>query len=132
VFSIYRGKPFDLGLYEKGTVRKIRFSQPGVSYIFCNIHPEMSAAVVALTTPYFAVTEQDGTFQVKHLPAGSYKLEIWYEHSSESELAAASHDIDITAGDNQIPAITLHSSPNPHDHLNKYGEPYPLDKPAKY
>src|SRR5215831_13353081 len=29
VFSIYRGKPFDLGLYESGAARKIRFSQPG-------------------------------------------------------------------------------------------------------
>jgi hypothetical protein len=47
VFSIYRGKPFDLGLYESGSSRKVRFSQPGVSYIFCNIHPEMSAAVVS-------------------------------------------------------------------------------------
>ena len=62
VFSIYRGKPFDLGLYESGSSRKVRFSQPGVSYIFCNIHPEMSAAVVALSTPYFAVTSSDGSF----------------------------------------------------------------------
>ena len=54
VFSIYRGKPFDLGLYESGSSRKVRFSQPGVSYIFCNIHPEMSAAVIAVPTPYFA------------------------------------------------------------------------------
>jgi hypothetical protein len=60
VFSIYRGKPFDLGLYESGSSRKVRFSQAGVSYIFCNIHPGMSAAVVAVPTPYFAVTGSDG------------------------------------------------------------------------
>jgi plastocyanin len=44
VFSIHHGKPFDLGLYESGSARKIRFSQPGVSYIFCSIHPQMNAA----------------------------------------------------------------------------------------
>jgi plastocyanin len=71
VFSIYRGKPFDLGLYESGTTRKVRFSQPGVSYIFSNIHPGMSAAVVVLATPYFAVTARDGSFQVNHVPIGS-------------------------------------------------------------
>jgi hypothetical protein len=132
VFSIYRGKPFDLGLYESGTTRKVRFSQPGVSYIFCNIHPEMSAVVVALTTPYFAVTARDGSFQINHVPIASYQLEIWYEHSSESELTSASRNVDIKGGDNEIPTVSLHSSVAPHDHLNKYGESYPLDKPAKY
>jgi plastocyanin len=132
VFSIYRGKPFDLGLYESGAIRKVRFSQPGVSYIFCNIHPDMSASVVALTTPYFAVTARDGSYLVNHVPSGSYKLEIWYEHSSESELSSSSRDLEITAGDREIPTISLHSTTAPRDHLNKYGEPYPHDKPAKY
>jgi plastocyanin len=58
VFSIYRGKPFDLGLYESGTARKVKFSQLGVSYIFCNIHPEMSAAVIALNTRYVCDDER--------------------------------------------------------------------------
>ncbi|HET6177062.1 MAG TPA: carboxypeptidase regulatory-like domain-containing protein [Candidatus Sulfotelmatobacter sp.] len=132
VFSIYRGKPFDLGLYESGATRKVRFSQPGVSFIFCNIHPEMSAAVVALTTPYFTVSAPDGNFQINHVPVGPYKLEIWYEHSSESELTSASRDLDIAAGNNDVPPISLHSAAVPHNHLNKYGEPYPLDKPEKY
>lgn len=132
VFSIYHGEPFDLGLYESGAVRKVRFSQPGVSYIFCNIHPQMSAVVVALSTPYFATTEQDGGFQIRHLPAGQYKLTVWYELASESELASQSHEVEITPGDNTIATITLHSSDAPLDHLNKYGEPYSLDKPSKY
>ena len=128
VFSIYRGKPFDLGLYESGAIRKVRFSQPGVSYIFCNIHPDMSASVVALTTPYFAVTARDGSYLLNHVPSGSYKLEIWYEHSSESELTSSSRDLEITAGDREIATISLHSTTAPRDH----GEPYPHDKPAKY
>src|SRR6266700_6776172 len=87
VFSIYRGKPFDLGLYESGMSRKVRFSQPGVSYIFCNIHPEMSAAVIVLTTPYFTITAHDGSFQVNHVPPGHYRMEAWYELASDTELA---------------------------------------------
>ena len=133
VFSIYRGKPFDLGLYESGTARKVRFSQPGVSYIFCNIHPEMSAAVVALQTPYFAVTGADGNFQINHLAAGRYKMELWYEMASESELTSLSHEVGVGAGQDPPPAaITLHSSDAGAEHLNKYGQQYSADKPKSY
>ena len=50
VFSLFEGKRFDLGLYEAGTSRMVRFDRPGISYIFCNIHPEMSAIVITITT----------------------------------------------------------------------------------
>jgi hypothetical protein len=132
VFSIYHGKPFDLGLYESGAVRKVRFSEAGVSYIFCNIHPEMSAVVLALSTPHFTITARDGSFNIRHLPPGRYKLELWYEHAAESELTTLSREVEVSASDNSLPPITLHASEAIHNHLNKYGEPYPLDKPAKY
>src|SRR6201993_2003375 len=109
VFSIYRGKPFDLGLYESGTSRKIKFSQPGVSYIFCIIHPQMSAAVVAVSTPYFAVTGQDGSFQIPHVLSGHYKIELWYEFASDTELNSIGREVDV--GPETAPiALTLHSS----------------------
>jgi plastocyanin len=132
VFSIYRGKPFDLGLYESGTIRKVKFSEPGASYIFCNIHPEMSAVVVALPTPYFSTTGRDGSFTIPHLSPGMYKMEVWYEHATEAELASLSRTIDINDRDKTLPTITLQASGAQHDHLNKYGEPYPIDRPAKY
>jgi hypothetical protein len=132
VFSIYHGKPFDLGLYESGAIRKVRFSEPGVSYIFCNIHPEMSAVVVAMATPHFTVSARDGSFQISQVPSGKYKLEVWYELASESELKSLSREFEITAGDNTLSPMTLHASDAPHNHLNKYGEPYQLDKPSKY
>lgn len=132
VFSIYRGKPFDLGLYESGAVRKVRFSQPGVSYIFCSIHPEMSAAIVAVPTPYFAVTAADGNFQIGHIPPGRYKIEFWYELASEAELATLAHNVEI-GGDGAAPiAVTLHSSDISAPHLNKYGQEYPVEKPKSY
>ena len=131
VFSIYHGKPFDLGLYESGTARKVRFSQPGVSYIFCNIHPEMSAAVVALSTPYFAVTNTDGNFQINHVPAGHYRVEFWYESAPDAELASLARDLDVGT-DTASVAVTLHSSDLPPQHLDKYGQEYSTDKPQSY
>ena len=52
VFSLFDGKRFDLGLYEGGSTQFVRFDKPGISFIFCNIHPQMSAVVIALNTPY--------------------------------------------------------------------------------
>src|SRR6202035_4042889 len=57
VFSLFDGKQFDLGLYEAGTSRSVRFSRQGVSYIFCNIHPEMSAIVLSLSSPYYSIAD---------------------------------------------------------------------------
>ena len=132
VFSIYRGKPFDLGLYESGAVRKVRFTQPGVSFIFCNIHPEMSAAVVVLRTPHFAITSRDGSFQISHVRPGRYRLEVWAEAASETELSAQARELEVTTGDNAPLLITLHASTVSKDHLNKYGEVYPPTKTEKY
>lgn len=128
VFSIYRGKPFDLGLYESGSVRRVIFFQPGVSYIFCNIHPEMSAIIVALQTPYFATTNASGDFQVARVPPGRYKLEVWYEFASESELAHSRREIEVGNPENAAIDLTLHSTESAREHLNKYGEPYAAEK----
>jgi plastocyanin len=132
VFSIYHGKPFDLGLYESGAVRSVQFTKPGVSYIFCNIHPDMSAAVIALSTPHFTTSGPDGAFHIAHVPPGRYKLSVWYELAPQAELAAQSRDIEITAGDNVLPAMALHASEAHSEHLNKYGEPYPAEKRNQY
>jgi plastocyanin len=132
VFSIHQGKTIDLGLYESGAARKVRFTQAGVSYIFFNIHPEMSAVVVVLRTRYFAVTDQDGAFQIGPIPPGTYKLGIWYELSPEGELTSNPPTVEITPGENVLPKITLHSSDAPKEHFNKYGEPYYADKESAH
>jgi plastocyanin len=126
VFSIYHGKPFDLGLYESGATRKVAFTKPGLSYIFCNIHPEMSAIVLVMRTPYFSITDISGSFQISGVPRERYKVEFWYDAASEAELAGLSREMEI-AGDEVLPPVTLRSYP-PKGHLNKYGEPYTPEK----
>lgn len=77
VFSFYDGKRFDLGTYPMGTDREVTFSSPGVSAIFCNIHPRMAAYVVAVDTPYFAAAQSDGRFQIAQVPPGTYTYRAW-------------------------------------------------------
>jgi len=132
VFSIYHGKPFDLGLYESGAVRKLRFSQPGISYIFCNIHPDMSAVVIALSTAHFTVTARDGSFRIPSVSPGRYRLRIWYEMASDAESSSLSREIEVTSGESAIDTLTIHATNAPREHLNKYGEAYPLNQSSKY
>src|ERR1700690_1407912 len=68
VFSLFGGRRFDLGLYEAGSTKSVTFSREGVSYIFCNIHPEMSAVVLALFSPLYAVADKDNSFTLRGIP----------------------------------------------------------------
>jgi plastocyanin len=77
VFSFRDGKKFDLGMYPKGTVRPIRFDKPGLARLFCNIHPNMAAYVMAVDSPYFAVSDVSGTFIIPGVPPGTYTYHAW-------------------------------------------------------
>jgi plastocyanin len=76
-FSFRDGKTFDLGLYPVGTSRRITFGKAGVSRIFCNIHPNMAAYVVAVDSPYFSTTDRNGAFSIPQVPAGTYIYHAW-------------------------------------------------------
>ncbi len=84
VFSLFDGKRFDLGLYEAGSSKSVTFSREGVSYIFCNIHPEMSAVVIALPTSLFAIADPHDSFMLPNVPPGDYKLHLWIEGLPQS------------------------------------------------
>ncbi|HYK91063.1 MAG TPA: hypothetical protein VE398_19985, partial [Acidobacteriota bacterium] len=107
VFSVFNGKPFDLGLYTNGESRPVRFDRPGISYIFCNIHPQMSAVVVAVTSPYFAVSAPDGTYAIKNVPTGSYDLRLWHERCAEQQLAAQSRVVSVKSALSELGVIRL-------------------------
>jgi plastocyanin len=76
VFSFKDGKQFDLGLYPVGAVKFVRFDQPGVSRLFCNIHPKMAAYVVAVDSSYIATSDERGAFQID-APQGTYTYYAW-------------------------------------------------------
>jgi plastocyanin len=77
VFSFRDGKRFDLGLYPIGSVKHVHFDKPGISRLFCNIHPQMAAYVIAVDSPYFAVSDGTGAFTLPNVPAGSYTYHAW-------------------------------------------------------
>ena len=122
VFSLFEGKRFDLGLYEAGSTREVRFANPGISYIFCNIHPTMSAVVIALTTPWFAVGDTAGSFALQ-APEGGYTLHVWVEGAPQSELDRLTRVVHITGAHNDLGTIRVAVNPGL-AHENKFGKPY--------
>jgi hypothetical protein len=125
VFSLFEGKRFDLGLYEAGSTRGVRFDRAGICYIFCNIHPQMSAVVVVVDTPYFAVTDARGEIAIPHVPPGRYQLNFWEEHCSAKTLKELSRQVTVGEDAMSLGSIHLQESVEPVTaHLNKYGKPY--------
>jgi plastocyanin len=125
VFSLYRGKRFDLGLYEAGSQKAVRFDRLGASYIFCNIHPEMMAVVLTVETSFYAVSDQAGHWSIENVPPGRYRLHVWYENATPAARQALEREIEIGRGSAPVAVLTVPVTP--HDwlhHPNLYGHDY--------
>jgi hypothetical protein len=125
VFSLFNGKRFDLGLYESHSTRSVRFDREGVSYIFCNIHPEMGAVIISLSTPYFGVSSASGAVVLRDVPPGSYRLNIWAENVPNDSLNALARIIEITPQKTDLGSFHLQASGDMMSHhQNKFGDSY--------
>jgi plastocyanin len=130
VFSLFNGKRFDLGLYESGASRTVRFDREGISYIFCNIHPDMAAVVLALNTPYYAISNATGALMIANVPPGSYRLHLWSEAANPPD---ADKTVQVGALPVHLGQIVLNSAANPMvHHKNKFGEDYPPSHDTPY
>jgi plastocyanin len=133
VFSLFDGKRFDLGLYEGGSSNSARFEHPGVSFVFCNIHPEMSAAIVSVDTPYYALSNRAGLISIPNVPDGRYFLHVWYERSSAEELKSLEHVVVLNASNRNAPALKIIDNGDIKlTHKNKYGTDYTPVPEASY
>jgi plastocyanin len=134
VFSLFDGKRFDLGLYEAGTTKSLRFDRVGISYLFCNIHPEMSAVVVAVDTPFYAVSDRAGQVAIAGVPDGHYQMQVWYERGVQEDLKALARAVTVSDSTRNLGTIEVTANPDfTLAHKNKYGQDYvppPSGNPA--
>lgn len=87
VHSLPKNSPqFNLGMPIKGMKLKKTFTKPEVMVkIKCEVHPWMAAYAGVLDHPYFAVSGDDGSFEIKDLPPGDYVIEAWHEKYGAQE-----------------------------------------------
>jgi plastocyanin len=128
VFSLFEGKRFHLGLYEAGSSRGVHFDKPGISYIFCNIHPEMSAVVIAVDTPYYGISDPRGQVVIANVPSGKYTLRVWYETALPEALKAMTREVTVSDASSTLGVLRLAEANAPTTHQNLYGRDY--DSPA--
>jgi len=90
----------NLGTWPKGEKKPFQFNDLGVASLLCNVHPEMSGYVVVVPTPYFAVTDKNGNFEIKNVPAGKYTLKTWSEDGKPTtqavDVSAATATVELT------------------------------------
>lgn len=90
----------NLGTWPKGEKKAFQFNDVGVAGLLCNVHPEMNGYVVVVPTPYFAVTDKNGNYEIKNVPAGKYTLKTWSEDGKVTtqavEVAAGGATADLT------------------------------------
>jgi hypothetical protein len=133
VFSLFEGKRFDLGLYEAGSSKSVTFPREGVSYIFCNIHPEMSAVVLALSTSLYAIADASDAFALHGVPPGEYRLHIWIEGVPPSFLESLGRTVRVSSRDLDLGTVSAPIARS-HDmtHMNKFGNPYDTKSQTNY
>ncbi len=83
----------NLGTWPKGVTKSFTFDDLGAAPLLCNVHPEMSGYVFVTPTPYFAVTDKEGQYEIKGVPPGKYTLKTWSEEGKPT-----SQDVEVAAG----------------------------------
>jgi len=122
LFSLSSNNAFDLGLYRKGAGKSQKFDTPGLVNVYCNVHPNMSAVIMVMNTPYYAFSDSSGNYSLTNVPAGRYRLIAWNEQGGETE-----SPIEVTSAGMVSGTVALMIDSRNYrlaQHMNKLGKPY--------
>jgi plastocyanin len=101
VFSLSKAARFDLGRYATGRSKSVRFGQPGIVRVFCEIHSHMNAFILVFAHPFFSMTDAEGRYRINNVPAGTYNVIAWNEGTTSEPrpvtvAAGAVAELDFT------------------------------------
>ena len=120
VFSRSRTKHFDLDIYATGESKSVEFTKPGLVQLYCNIHPSMSASILVLGNPWYAVTDESGFFLIAGFsPTAEASLRTWSELGSDQRKL-----IDLKPSRVQRIDLDVREIRPNAPHLDKFGRPY--------
>lgn len=130
LFSVSQSNPFDLGLYRKNAGKAHTFNKPGVVNVYCNVHPNMSAVIHVMDTPFYTFADKNGAFTLANVPPGKYKLTAWNEKAGTQQT-----QIEITAAGEVRGGTRLTLDARNYratQHLNKNNQPYSRSRSNDY
>jgi plastocyanin len=97
---------YNLGTWPQGQSKDYVFSKctkfPCVYTQLCRVHPEMEGFIVVLQNPYFAVSDKEGKYEIKDVPAGAYTVAVWHPR-----LKGQPQPVTIEAGKPAVVDFTL-------------------------
>jgi plastocyanin len=80
-------------------------SEEVVLHVKCNVHPWMTGYIGIANNPYFAVTAEDGKFQISGVPAGQHTIQVWHE-----VYGSLTQTVDVKAGGTSTVSFTYTGS----------------------
>ena len=122
VFTLSGPQPFDLGLYRGGASRSSTFTSPAAYRVFCNIHPQMTALIVVVPTPFVTLADAAGRYSLD-LPPGRYRLTALSDRAAAVTAEVTSLAGAVTASELQLDESRFVSVA----HKNKHGQDYPAE-----
>jgi len=130
IFSVSPNNKFDLGLYRRGTGKSNKFTTAGIVNVYCNVHPQMSAVLQVVDSPYYTQADEKGEYSLLDVVPGKYRLVAWNETggSARSEI-----EVDSAGKVKGMTNLLLDSrTDRSASHLNKYGQPYSTGSSKDY
>lgn len=121
VYSFSPLAAFEMTVASGETSDAVRYAQPGVAAIGCNIHDDMIAYVVVAGAPFAALTGADGRARIDGAGAGGYRVEIWHPRGTGAE-RSRSQDVTLQAGQDSL-TLGMEVSPERdgrHSHGSRY------------
>ena len=103
VFSFSSAASFNLGRYPSGQSKPQKFMKTGLVKVFCDIHSHMSASILVLDHPFFAIPSVDGSYEIANVPAGQYTLVGWHERVGERSATVQVQAGRATTADLTVP-----------------------------
>ena len=129
LFSLSSNNAFDLGLYRRGAGKSHKFDVPGVVNVYCNVHPNMSAVIHVMATPYYGFADAAGNFTLADVTPGKYEIVAWNEQGG----VAHAGTIEVNATGMANLAVTIDSrNYRIAGHTNKEGKPYEAPRSKEY
>lgn len=122
------GRGFDTGVFGRNRMRDHRFDEPGVYPLYCNVHPRMTAFVIALATPHYSQAGVDGRFEISGVPAGEYRVTVWHDRATMDVRpitvpAAGVRDLRVTL-DARGYKFVQHRDKSGRDYTSRTGDRY--------
>ncbi|MCU0835269.1 MAG: hypothetical protein MUC77_12700 [Chromatiaceae bacterium] len=101
--SFYGGRTaFNIALPNQGQSIEKALRRPGILRVECDAHGHMSARIFVAANPYYAATQDGGTFHIDEVPPGEYKLVAYQE-----EVGPVETTISVKPGETVKLAVDL-------------------------